>query len=361
MNKLYKIICFFAVVLLLIVLTSKINIFNLISSNDTGLAKKILIEENIFSKKLFYEGELDGITNIFLKDIDNEIGLDLAIFGSKEMHIVNLDSGVKKSELKLQWPTKISRPELIYKKPGSYIIMSRGPVSDVGLIDKNGIPIWNYKPGINVHSMSTADLNNDGEPEYYAATGKGLHQLNSKGILTWKSDRLVYDVEIFNDNAENLQLVATINLSGEMQFRDYYGKRIRKIQFDNQIFNSGFFEFISWTDQNQILSNSGNSFFIFDHQGKLILKHSLENDIFDIRGCAVRFDHNEGPFLAIVAKFSSSTKRSMLCVFNSNGILVYKELIGKSICLLPIPLQTSENEGLLVGEFPNKVYEYSKL
>ena len=141
MNKLYKIICFFAVVLLLIVLTSKINIFNLISSNDTGLAKKILIEENIFSKKLFYEGELDGITNIFLKDIDNEIGLDLAIFGSKEMHIVNLDSGVKKSELKLQWPMKISRPELIYKKPGSYIIMSRGPVSDVGLIDKNGIPI----------------------------------------------------------------------------------------------------------------------------------------------------------------------------------------------------------------------------
>ncbi len=359
MNNIFKKLCILIVALSLVVLFCKIQMLNAISSKNIEAEKKVLVASKTFSKELYYEGEINKIRNIFLGGIDAEEGPDLAVFGLKEMHILNPYSGATKAEIKLQWAAGIYRPELICDKPGSYTIISRECLSDAGfLMDKNGKLIWKYAPGL-VHSMAAADLNNDGELEYYVATSNGLHQLNSKGKMIWKNEGVFYDVEIYNNNVENIKLAAAINLSKRMQFRDYYGKVIREIQFKDRIYNFGHFEFISWTGQNQILSYAGKNFFLFDSNGKLLLKHSLKQAMNDIRGAAVKFEQNKGPFLAIIAKFSSSIQQSMLCIFDPNGDLVYKELIGVSMCLLPISLPSSENEALLVGEWPNKIYKYS--
>ena len=314
---------------------------------------------DFLSKSIFYHAQMTGITNIIQGELDSLPDLEIGILGQLKIHIVDPISGNIKSEVKFNWPSGVLRPVVIDSDGAEHFkIMSRGPVSDVGLMDNFGNPLWIYKPsGVIINTMDAGDLDRNGILEFYVATHGGLHQLNNLGEKRWAIGGLVHDVEILNQNKDETPLVVSVTFDNHIQFRNYEGKLIREFIPRMKIND---IEFVEWAGHMYILTIDSSSFYIMDCEGRIVIKHNLNRPTYAIRGTSVIFSNSQAPYLAIIAKFSSTSGQAMLCIFSAEKELIYKELINTTRGLLAIQSPSSKWDILLVGDGPGKVYKYEE-
>jgi len=300
---------------------------------------------------------MTDITSIVQGNFDPQPDLEIGIFGQLSMHIVDPISKDTKFKVKIDWSSGVLRPDVIFSDiDKQFKIMSRGTVSDVGLMDNIGKPLWSYKPsGVIINTMAAGDLDRNGELEFYVATHGGLHQLNHLGKELWVIGGFVHDVEVLYPGKDKIPLVVTINFDNQIQFRNYSGKLVRELNPRIQIND---IELVEWPAPEHILTRSDSSFYIMDWDGNIAFKHNLNRHIYAIRGTSVHFKDNQDPYFAVVAKFSSTTGQAMLCIFSPDRKLFYKELINSTTGLLAISTPRSKREVLLVGDGPGRVYKY---
>ena len=330
-----------------------------------GFSKEVRSDEiqkkNFLRKEIFFESpEMTSITNIIQGNFDQDPDKKIGIFDQFSFYSVNRHSGATEKVVRFKWASGILRPDLVYiktKKDQGYGFIAKGPVSDIGLMNQMGEPIWVYKPANQeiINTMAAGDLDQNGVLEFYVATSRGLVKLNQSGIKFWEKSGWVGDVDIFDTGTANKYLVVTINSDNRIQFRNYMGELEKEFASPiqaNKIQN------VEWPTPGHLLMTAANNIYILDFEGKIVFSHKLNKDIFAIRGTPIQFKHDEKISLALVAKFSSTTGKAMLCIFSSNGELIYEELINTTQGLLAMQTKTLGKQILLVGNGPGKIYKY---
>ncbi len=325
----------------------------------TNQAPRAIEGENLFEKELFYQAPMTWITHIAPVSMTSESSVQVGIFGQKDMHVVHGETGILKRRVEFDWPSGVLRPEVISgRRNGEFEIMVRGGgFGDVGLIDQDGKCLWTYRPGDKLppNDMAAGDLDRNGETEFYVAERDGLHKLSQKGEKIWRVGDWINHVEVHDSNKSGSPTVLAVPFRGPLQFWDTQGQLVRELKPDMDVNNIAVCQ---WPSQGNILVSSDSTFYVLDGNGKIVLRHSLKRHIYRIKGTVVSFSDNQLSYFAVLAKHSSSVGRSTLCIFSSDGTLIYKELLAVTTGLLAFTPESSRNQVLFVGDGPGKVYKY---
>jgi hypothetical protein len=323
----------------------------LLLSTSTCSDQNALNGDQKIIKSLFYESK--NLSSIVAITFEKENSV--FIFGQRSMHWVNKRTKQLESVVKFAWPTSLLRPDIAFIKD-DYMIVSRGPVSELGVMNSKGEKKWIFKNNSEIlpNTMSFGDLNKDGLLEFYIATNKGVFQLDTEGHVFWKRGDESYDVEVVKYGKESF--IASVCNNGLIECRDFKGILRKTIKTSILVYD---IECVDWLGFSNILTYSGNRIFVLDLNGKIIFSHNLEKNIYMIRGVQIHFDELNRPYLAILAKFSSAMGKSMLCIFTPDKNLFYKELIDVSQGIAAIEDNFLENQALIVGDGIGRVYRYS--
>jgi hypothetical protein len=127
-------------------------------------------------------------------------------------------------------------------------------------------------------------------------------------------------------------------------------------------------EIVKWPEDYHILARTDYDIVVLDFNGKVILRHRLQEDIWqslvhlleimDIRGTAVKFRSDEKPYLAVLAKHRAALKKATLSVFSPAGKLIYQEMLRSSTGISAFP-NPDGSESLLVGDGAKNVWLYT--
>jgi len=336
-------------------------VLDLVSCGSPKPPKKGIIKgEDILSKTLFYQTDMNEITHITQGLLDKHPGLDIGICSFEGMYIIDPSKGSLKS--KVEFSRRWGIEAIHIDKDGDYEIALYDHNGTVGLLGMNGSPLWTHKFSEKgkVNSIASGDLDRNGELEFYVATYDGLYQLNTSGRILWKKGDTAYDVAIFNPGGSKDPLVVArcpqsiLRGIHYLQFRDYRGELIKEVKPKVDIMG---IEFVQWPLQWNMVTRNRN-IYILDLEGNVVLKDKIGYAIFDHRATTVRFFDDQDPYLAVVGRLSSRYHRAILCIYAPDGKVFYKEIIGKTTGLLAKKSPHSKCETLLVGDGPGKVYEY---
>jgi hypothetical protein len=103
------------------------------------------------------------------------------------MHIVEWPSAILQKSVHLDWSGRAVYEPLVVPADadGSYRILACDGYVAVGMMDAAGQKVWTYGGGVD---MEAADLDGDGELEYYVATEySGLRRFDSERNTVWST------------------------------------------------------------------------------------------------------------------------------------------------------------------------------
>lgn len=275
------------------------------------------------------------------------------VLGVSALVVIEKEDRQKTKYLKYETPSL--NPTLIRIDGKMRIVAGGGGFLPVGLMNDQGELLWKYipDPKFDPFDMEGGDLYKDGITEFYVGNHDGVHSLDMNGKMIKKTWPLwIHDVEIGKYNSDDVVIGLSRNV---FYFWDYKGNLIKK--FDLKV-NFSHFVIINWPTKHNILTSNGNDIYLVDMEGNIILKKKVDHKIYDINGTAVYFNESSMPYLAIVANYSSSYNKSLLCVFSPDGKMIYKEVIGSTQAILAVDRKYGKSQYLLVGGFPKiKKYE----
>jgi len=312
--------------------------------------QEIIFGINNVRKEIFYESSnLHTITNIAVKKNTPSGINNVFIFSQEILQIVNLAEKNVLSEIRFDWSSGVLRPDVIFDGV-NFTIISKGPVAKLGAMDMHGRKKWifNHDSNILENTMTAGDLDKNGSYEFYVATNKSMIQLDNMGNKIWSKGNGVLDVEIFEDDKK--LYVASVTYNNRIEYRDFNGNLIKTINPKINIFD---IEFIKWPNNTNVLTYFGSKIYIIDQEGVVLFHYNLGKDIYSIKGVPIAFGDIKKPFIAILAKFSSTIGKSMLCIFTYEGKLFYQEIINS-----PSQGIIAIDNTLLVGNEYGKVFKY---
>lgn len=303
------------------------------------------------------------ITRIEALAVNRPSRTELVVFGLSGFEMLNQASKSLDAAVSFKTKEGMLDPEIIDNDgEGHFKVMLRNGVDPVGIMDQNGNVVWFYQPKTDlfISNMAAGDLDRDGLTEFYVATSEGLHKLDHTGKEReqWAKELWIHDVESFVLTEGNTRMLVTTDDQKRVRCYDYQGKLIREIKprLKAQLYD---IERCNWPTPNHILTFADKSLFVIDLDGNVVLKHKLPLFIMNIRGTAVRFNDNQEPWLAVIARGKTYSYRSMLCIFSPKGELAYEELVTMTTGIMAMPLDSSSRrEVLLVGDGQGAVYEY---
>lgn len=313
--------------------------------------------EGAFQKEIFYyDKDMTDIRTIVLGELDEIKGTEIGIIDQLGMHILD-ENGKFKSEISFNWKNGVLDSDIITKKAGIFEIVVKDQ-SPYGLMDQNGNPIWSYNDNLS-YNMAFGDTNFDGMLDFYIASNS-LIKIDHDGIEKWQSKPGIFgNVEVLTDADQKKGFIVTSNHDGMIQFWDHSGDVVNEWMPKEKIHQ---FKISHWFGKPYIITSYKNDIIILDLKGNKFLRYRLTkipSEIYSVRGAAVKFEKDR-EYFAIIAKFSSSTGLSMLCIFSPEKELVYIELLKVTTGLLALNDEVTSNnmQFLLVGDGAGKVNKY---
>ena len=218
--------------------------------------------DNFFSKTLFFHDlNMTAITNIKAIDLCTVSNPTITIFDQFSMNIIDVDTRVVLRKINFKKQTGTLSPIIVSKNCEEYEIVAKDILGDIEIINQQGEVSSIYKTdNIIVNDLSTADLNNDGEVEFYVATNKGIHQVNSQGKKNWEQGQWIRNVIPFNEDTEGEHFIVGLLDGRNLQFRDYYGKLIRETKTEEKIDD---LEICNWPSSSHFIASKDRNRFMF--------------------------------------------------------------------------------------------------
>ncbi len=358
--KLIKLVRISLIIILLVV-------FHAIPLNSFS-SYQISEGEDFIAKGLFYSsGNKKGIVNIDKFPSCPSSAPDIAIFDCYSMHRVDMLTGTLKRKVDFKNGC-VFLPTLYAPSCDNYIVYNAGGgFSDIETLDRNGNNLWNYKPPkMQVYQMTAGDLDKDGEVEFYLATNKGLHRLNSKGEKCWERGRLMWNVGIVDfQNHTPSQIVIKPDEYKLLEIYNHAGTFVREVNLEVKISE---FKICNWPNSGHLLAINHDNIYTLDLNGKVIFHHKLglgldNHEIYWVNGMPAILKKNIGAYLAVILQFRRKLNKSALCIFSPEGKLVYQETLPGNACLTVVPsaIHINDGEALLVGDGTGNVYRYEVL
>jgi|GEM_PF-3836739 len=314
---------------------------------------QIIVPNDYVTREKFYDSnEMTTIKNILPTEYTGKDSI--IIFGQKSWHIVNIKSDFKSEAIKISKVNSVLvRPEIV-KLNKSFNIIERGPIADVGLKDLSGNQYWTFNPDpeISIKTMAFGDVDKDGKVEFYVSSSNGIYRLDLNGNQVWRRGNWAYDVKVLKKKIKEKAQIVSVGFDGRnLQFWDCDGDLIHTVKLKIRVYS---LETVIWEKSESFIVHSGRSIYLLSNTGEIIFKHSLENEIFLTRAKII--GSKQSFYLAVIAKFRSSSGLAMLCIFDNSGEIFYKELINTTSALQSVG---PNREVLLVGNGPGVVYKYT--
>jgi hypothetical protein len=251
-----------------------------------------------------------------------------------------------------------------------------GGFSDVVLIDSSGVEVWR-KPGgwsgdFTANGMAYADLDRDGEDEFYVAGRDGLYCFDARGVERWKvGDGIHWHVAVYDpSDVEHARIVSYVTRHRKrttLEFRDARGLLLHQALSPSM---SAGFELLQWPsgpDRLRILARSASSVMLLDHLGRMVWKRRFARGLgmsgSRLSGTLVRFCDCHPPYLAVLFGTRAGWNRSLLCVFTLDGELKYQEVLDstrslRGLVAVRIPGSDAGGESLVTGGKDGQVIAY---
>ncbi|MDD2773276.1 MAG: hypothetical protein PHP45_06230 [Elusimicrobiales bacterium] len=199
------------------------------------------------------------------------------------------------------------------------------------LHDFKGNAIWTFKycqPYGCDFPVQAADLDNDGETEFYAKSHGKLYRVDERGKMQWTIGQSISEAYPLPAKNGDPAMIFTREDSGnQMQLWSPEGKLLREFKFDKA--GSELYP-INWSDSYCFATNHSREFYIFDLTGKIVLEGKVGKDMsLRYKGVSsMRFATDEKPYLVVRAYAGDSVDRQEIDIYSSDDELVYREILN---------------------------------
>gem|GEM_PF-5121023 len=192
-------------------------------------------------------------------------------------------------------------------------------------------------------SIQGADLDNDGEMEFYGESNGGLCRVDARGRVQWTVEQFIekaYLLPAKNGNPAMIFVKAFGDTDGptdhmlqfyRMQLWSIKGKLVREFKFDK---DASWLSLITWKDSYCFATAKnpygGRGFYIFDLTGATVFEGTVIKDMKYEQALSVRFAPDEKPYLVVRATGGGSVNRQGIDIYSSDGKLVYREIFKQT-------------------------------
>lgn len=223
-----------------------------------------------------------------------------------------------------------------------------GGFSDTRVHRLDGTELWRYHPDRDLPptSMLPADLDADGETEFYAATMSAIVRLDGDGRQVWRYDARMPGLAGLSprDGSKPGRIVA---IEGQdALFLDGAGSLQGRHRLDGIIVGV-----VDWPDVRAIVSR-GSGVRAMSPDGTVTFDWPLE-DLAAAQAVTVRFAAGAQPRLAIVGAASRETHRWRLDVVTPDRVLEYQEVFDTPVRVLTV--HRADGSGALLIDGPQLV------
>ena len=260
-------------------------------------------------------------------------------------------------------------PELVdIDNDGKYEIMKGGGgYGQTALLDSEGYPLWEYKPGITKPSkMISTDLNNDKEVEFYAINKSSLVRLDKNGQVVWEVLAPRYfilrsdfkDIEVFqNSKTQQSELLVVSN--DTFYHYNYEGKLLHQFEAKLPVSN---FQIINWNQQQFILAGYYDTkIALLNFDGAVHQYIDLGESVHyhEAQAINVTFSQEAAEYLVVLTHSSSSKGLSKLSIISPENTVIYQEVIKATKGLISLPQTKGNDEVLVITNNDRRLVAYS--
>jgi hypothetical protein len=242
---------------------------------------------------------------------------------------------------KWNWSTRLV-------KLGARLVLAQtgGGYQDTELIGLDGVQIWRYRPSAELPptAMLPADLDSDGEIEFYVSDHKGLARVDASGHEVWRRDKPM------------IQVIGTVHdASGSGRILAYvYGDRGYSWTPDGESRldiaiprGASVMKAVNWQQQPAFVLG-GERVRVVDLQGETRLDVPFGDfratDALDVR------TSDGANLLAVVGTTPREVNRWRLALLQTSGEVVFDQILSSPVRLLKTTNAAGEDTLLVVGE-----------
>jgi hypothetical protein len=237
-------------------------------------------------------------------------------------------------------------PYLTTDKNGSPLVSTSDGVSD-----QNGQLKWQWKASGFSRVVPIPSKDQGVRFLSYQSTDRiVLHDTDGKEL--WQKNIDVSDIGIYTTpNGARLPFAITgYKAARKLTVYNLDGSIERSFKLPDWAMDA---QSVSWPEPGNLLVGAGRHFAVLDAEGNEIFSHTIQDTSFNPYhgpyGTSVVFNKDEKPLLAVTCRGSSGYARSVLLIFDSEGVLVWKEELKKLWSIIALPISDEGEEVLLVG------------
>jgi len=324
---------------------------------STPRTSTVVMGEQNVTKSTFYAG--DTFCSVLgLAQVLNQRTNDVYVVGQIGTLVLDGETGIVKMSIPFRSSETLVRPELIrQEKLGRYQLLSRGGgYGTMGVLDLNGQAVW-QKPAFTpeggwVYDMTLGEQSGTGS-FYYVAGSEGLTKLDGRGAVVWHQGLSGLGVGFCAHASDPFVLyhVDDPDESRQIAVYDLAGHRLRSFTPPYRLRD---FQVLQWNRKSLMAYASGPRLVVTDLNGEVALFHRFmgwlgQQTISSLISVPVRFDPEDDEFLAVCVTFKSGRGPSMLCIFDPEGALIYKEQLPRALGMTTRRYAGEMRETLLVG------------
>jgi hypothetical protein len=229
------------------------------------------------------------------------------------------------------------------------VTQSGGGYQDVAVLDLSGRARWSFRPDPSLPPIALlpADLDRDGQPEFYSASLGAVYRLDVGGQVVWRQalPGLVNALDVAPPGGGRPALVAAVSSAHRAHLFDAAGEPVGTVSLAE--WEAYRFTLVDWPRARGLVGGV-SQVIVLDLEGRPRLQHALGDFRFH-EARAVRLETKEDAYLAVLAAGPREVGRGRLLVFSPEGTLVYDEILPGSGRLLVARERGGEREALLLA------------
>lgn len=225
---------------------------------------------------------------------------------------------------------------VIMRQGGGLFLFKR---NDCSLYELNGRQVWKFGHGDTTSYVDSlaADLDKDGETEFYCPAPSGLYRLDAEGKKVWKAGGEPGNLFLLPDAPPGEASILTQEL-GDFRLWTSDGKPAG--QFKTPM-NNFLPSLLRWSTGYCIAdgtpSYEGPGTYLSDFNGKMVLQVMVNKDLGYKEAFSVKFDPDKPPYLVVRSGVGRQVHQSGIDIFTQEGKKVYSEILPDSYNIVAVP------------------------
>jgi hypothetical protein len=179
-----------------------------------------------------------------------------------------------------------------------------------------------------------------------------VHLLDDRGSKRWnRPDGNVWHVETADTDGDGRLEIVHSNAAGQMTIRDSQGNVLRRAEPAGYFSDFSLCRWPTRSSRQYALSAEDDTVWLYDFQGQTAARFDAPQagTLGTAFGVSAKLKPQEPEYLAVLVEFEN-WNRSIICVYDGNGALVYQEILPEACAAITaMPSGKPGTDTILVG------------